>query len=317
MNENFLEGLAALFLPKKQIPEFLEKLKNGENEEFLSDEELLLKFKGIAEKRLKSKEAYGRKQRWDELAGILRSDYELEFDENTEAAAAIKLLVEATKTSVEPSQVEKIVEAELTKENALQNPIVQELLNNAKRKAADNKKEEMQKVIDVLKSQLSEKEQKESDQLLMKAIRKIASLDKYKFEEGKEESGIETLKLIAQTKGGKFIADPDKRFGTDPDELYLADSNGNIVVDDFGEATALRTFVKTHSPFRQHQFDRSKSSPAPSSTQQRQTPRRDDNPYTFDVTKPNDFITAFRTERDPDKKKQMKEAWEAAKQAVA
>lgn len=311
MNEKFLEGLAALFLPKKQISEFLAKLKNTETEEFLSEEELLQKFKGIAEKRLRSKEAYGRKQRWEELAEILRSDYELEFDDETEATAAIKLLVEATKSSVEPSQVE--IEAELTKENALANPIVQELLNNARKKAADGTKSEMQKIIENLQSELAKKERKESEQRLLKAIRKIAKEDKYNFRD-KEEVGIETLKLIAQAKGGKFVEDAEKLHGEDPEELYLADAKGNIIVDDFGQPTALRTFIKANSPFEQHKFDQSKSSPAPNSSQQRQSQR---SPYVFDINKPNEFTEAYTKETDPAKKKQMRDAWKALREEAA
>lgn len=316
MNEKFLEGLVTLFLPKKQVSEFLSKLKNAD-EEFLSDDEILGLIKGVAQKRISSKEAFGRKQRWEQIAGILKNDYELELEDDVEASEAFKLLVEKVKSGVEPK--ETIIEKELTKENALNNPIVLELVNAAKKKAADGTKTEMQEIIKNLQTTIATQKEKQNDIALKKAIRKITTKDKYNLgdKEEQKEIALETLMLIAKAKGGRFIQDTDKTYTDDPESMLLADKNGNAVVDDFGQAVTLQEFLKSNSPFGQHKFDKNKGgAQATTTNSQQQRQQNADNPYKYDVTKPGEFSAAYQEEKDPEKKKLMAAAWKEAKAAT-
>lgn len=312
-----LEALAGLLVENAKKGDFLASLKD-ENGEYLSEAEILPKIRAQVSTRLKGQMDYGLKKRSEEIEDVLRKNG-IEPNEGERLESVVERLSksrqELTKeqASKMPIFQELLNDAKkdiaLTPDNAMSNPVVQQLVQ----RASERVKGEHEATIQRLQSELTQRDQMAIDAQLRAAVSTHAEALKLDLSEDKDmrQKRLNALYTIVKQKVGKVVVVDG--------EVVPADEKGNPIVNDLGFTVSLKDVVLNESPFAPLKFDpRQTAPPAPNSQHQRQPPAGSS--FVFAGNTPEERAASYMDQRtklatDPVKRAELNRAWQEAQQS--
>lgn len=306
--EHILKGLASL--ASKEPSEYLGTLKS-EDGEFLPEDQLVAKLKEDISKHYLSKieaakaqnedqRKRGVRERGEEVESFIKKQYGIDTTGRVEDQ--IGALVEKIRSEVQPIETP----AELTRETALEHPVVKELFDSklkealiAKTSQIDKEKEELQKQLeDYIATQEREKIQ---NAVKLEALTAFKDM-RIRLEDDNKQTEPRTKALLRLLMLNDFKLDENGK-------PYPVNKEGKQLENEMMHDVSFTDLIKSINTYGYHEQDPNKGSASPST----KTGMPAGTKIRFEDS--NDFIKRFNAARGEDKKK-LKEAW-AAQQAEA